>query len=181
MAARPDTKLGPAMAKLTVMQRNFVLAIMAQGDRNATRAAEAAGYSADNQNALRASASRLWHDEDIQAAIYEETVKRLKGLLPAAVQTIGDILENPQEAGATRLKAATTIMDRAGIHAVTEHVNTEVQIGSDPDRLKRIVSMANRLGLPLDKLLGARLAALAPPVTDTEFVEVSTEGLEGLI
>jgi phage terminase small subunit len=168
------------MAKLSDMRRNFVLALMNQGNRNATQAAADAGYSTNSYGSLKVQAHVLWHDEEIQEALHEEATRRLKGMLPVAVKVVGDILENAQEGGATRLKAAQVIMDRAGVHAVSERINREEPLESNPDQIKRIAALAQMLGLPVEQLLGARLKAIAPPV-EAEYVEMSTEGLEGLI
>ncbi len=176
-----DEKMGPKMARLTPLQRGFVLAIMAQGDRNATQAAATAGYSTESHNSLKVQAYSLWHSEKIQDAIHEEAQKRLKGLLPMAVDVVASIMENPQESGAVRLKAATITMDRAGLHAVSEKINTDGGVADDPDRLKRIIEMARVLGIPIEKLIGDRLAKPQPVLTyDGDFTEVP-EGLEGLI
>lgn len=181
-----DEKMGPKMAKLTPLMRGFVLAIMAQGDRNATQAAATAGYATKSHGSLKVQAHALWHDERIQEAIHEEAQKRLKGLLPLAVDVVAQVLENPQETGATRLKAATIAMDRAGLHAVTEKINTDGGVADDPDRLARIMQLARGLGTPLADFLGQRLAQreLAKPqavITDADYVETSNEGIEGLI
>lgn len=177
-----EEKYGPKMAKLTPMRRAFVLNIMAQGDRNATRAAKDAGYSEVSPGSLRVQAHNLWHNEDIQEAIHEEATRRLKGLLPMAVNTIATIMENPQEGGAVRLKAAHGVMDRAGIHAVTEKISTPGDLAGNPDRVKRIMALAHALrGVPLEKFLSDHLTARPQPViTEATYVEMSTEGLEDL-
>jgi hypothetical protein len=180
-----DEKMGPKMAKLTPKMRGFVLAIMAQGDRNATQAAATAGYSAKSHGSLKGQAHMLWHDERIQEAIHEEAHKRLKGLLPMAVNVVASIMENTQEAGATRLKAATITMDRAGLHAVSEKINTDGGVADDPDRLNRIMALARGLNMPLADFIGQRLAQRQlekqPVITEADYVETSIEGLEGLI
>jgi hypothetical protein len=174
-----EGKLGPKMLKLNVRQRNFVLAVMAQGDRNVTAAAKAAGYASENYDALRVQASRLWHDERIQEAVSEEAYKRLKGLQPMAVETVAGIMENVQETGAVRLKAAEMLFDRTGFHAVTETINTSNELASDPDRIKRIASMLKALGGEglAQQFMGRRLAVIKPePVAvDAEFEEPATE------
>lgn len=175
-----DEKMGPKMAKLTPLMRGFVLAIMAQGDRNATQAAATAGYSQNSHGALKVQAHSLWHDPRIQEAIHEEAAKRLKGLLPMAVDVVASIMENPQESGAVRLKAATITMDRAGLHAVSEKINTD-NLGDNPDRLKRMMELARALGRPFAELVGQRIALAQPVITEAEYVEATMEGLEGLI
>ena len=174
-------KTGPKMAKLTPLKQAFVNVIMERGNRNVTDAARAAGVVAKNEASLRSRAYQLWHDDDVQEAIEEEARRRIKGMLPAAVKVAGDILENPQEGGATRLKAAQVIMDRAGIHAVSERINHNEAIEANPDQMKRIIALAQIAGVPIERLLGQRLKQLAPPAEEAMYVEMSNEGLEGLI
>lgn len=176
----PNPKLGPKMNALVPKRRAFVQALMNQGTRNASSAARAAGYSMDNDAALRVTASNLMHDDAVQEAIQEEAKRRICAMLPLAIETVAGIMENPQEGGATRLKAATTVMDRSGVHAVSERIVTEAPLERDPDQVKRIMALAQVLGLPIEQLLGSRLST--PLITDAEEVPMnSMEGLEGLI
>lgn len=176
-----DSGLGPKMSRLSPQRQAFVLALMKQGDRNSTQAARTAGYSEKSPNSLQVQGYRLWHDEAIQEAIHEEASKRIKGMLPAAVAAVGEILENPQEGGATRLKAAQVIMDRAGIHAVTERINHNEPIETNPDQMKRIIALAQVVGVPIERLLGQRLKQLAKPTEEALYIEMSMDGLEGLV
>lgn len=180
MSAR-DERMGPKMSKLTAKMRGFVLAIMAQGDRNATTAAATAGYATASYGSLKVQAHMLWHDERIQEAIHEEAQKRLKGLLPMAVNVVAGIMENTQAPEAVRLKAAMVTMDRAGLHAVSEKINTDGGVADDPDRMKRIIAMARVLGIPIEQLVGQRLALAQPVITEAEYVEEHPTGLEGMI
>jgi phage terminase small subunit len=176
----PNPRLGPKMNALPLMRRAFVSALMNQGTRNATEAAKTAGYSQNSYNSLKVHACNLMHDDAVQEAIQEEAKRRITAMLPLAIETVAGIMENPQEGGAVRLKAATVVMDRGGVHAVSERIVTEAPLERDPDQLKRIMGLAQVLGVPVEQLLGARLKAL-PTVSDAEYVETSMEGLEGLI
>jgi phage terminase small subunit len=178
----PNPKLGPKMNALVPMRRKFVQALMNQGTRNATQAAAAAGYSQESQGSLRVQAHDLMHDEAVQEAIQEEARRRITTMLPLALETVASIMENPQEGGATRLKAATTVMDRSGVHAVSERINREEPLERDPDQVKRIMALAQILGVPIEQLLGRRLSHPTLMITDAvEEPMTSMEGLEGLI
>ena len=176
-----NPKLGPKMNALVPKRRAFVLALMNQGTRNATSAAAAAGYSADSNESLRVYASKLMHDDAVQEAIQEEAKRRITAMLPLAVETVGNIMENPQESGATRLKAAQVVMDRSGVHGVSERINREEPLDRDPDKWKRIMALAQLLGKPMEELVGNRLKALAVPAEDAEYTEINMTGLEGLV
>ena len=179
----PNPRLGPKMNALVPKRRAFVQALMNQGTRNATQAAAAAGYSQVSNESLRVQASNLMHDDAVQEAIQEEAKRRITTMLPLALETVAAIMENPQEGGATRLKAATTVMDRTGVHAVSERITREEPLERDPDQIKRIMGLAQVLGLPIEQLLGARLAQHPTPmITDAVEEPLPTmEGLEGLI
>jgi hypothetical protein len=176
-----EGKLGPKMNALPPMRRAFVRALMNQGTRNATEAYKAAGYSQSPGNHQGGNASILMHDDAVQEAIQEEAKRRVCSMLPLAVHTVGEIMENPQEGGATRLKAATVVMDRGGVHAVSERITTEAPLERDPDQIKRIMALAQLLGVPIEKLVGSRLKMIEAPIDEPMYTEFSTEGLDGLI
>lgn len=67
---KPEDETDPIEADgLTIRQRRFVAAITGPAMGNATHAAELAGYSSDNRNALRVTACRLLTYSTIQQAI----------------------------------------------------------------------------------------------------------------
>lgn len=140
-----------------------------------TAAYKAAGFGAESETGIRVGAHRLFHDSRMQEAIQEECKRRVVNMLPLAIDTHVDILLDPQHKD--RFNAARSIMDRAGLHVVTEEHKTISVSMSDEDR-SRAVMLAERLGVPLEKLIGNRLAKqIAPPteepmVTDAEFEEV---------
>lgn len=178
-----EGKYGPKMNALPPMRREFVRALMNQGSRNASMAYRAAGYSQASDLSVRVNASILMHDDAVQEAIQEEARRRITAMLPLAIETVATIMENPQELGSTRLKAASAVMDRGGVHAVSERITREEPLERDPDQVKRIMGLAQVLGIPIEQLLGARLAIHPTPMI-TDAIEVpmnSMEGLEGLI
>ena len=150
-------KLGPKMRALpTDRMRAFVLALLAQGARDFTAAYRAAGYTG-TAGALRVGASRLAHDPRIQAALQEEAARRATGLLPLALHVAEGILEDETAKAADRLKVAFGIMDRAGLRAPSEDQHTG-RLAGDTQTLARIKLLAERNGIPLENLLGGRLA-----------------------
>jgi len=150
-------KLSPKMVALpTDRMRRFVLALLAQGRRNYTKAYRAAGYTG-TAGALRVGASRLAHDQRIQAALHEEGARRFTALLPMALHVVEAILADEKAKPADRLKVAFGVMDRAGLHTRTE-TNVPVTLENDAEMLARIKMLAERCGIPLESLLGGRLA-----------------------
>src|SRR6266851_7826217 len=113
-------KLGPKMLALpSDRMRRFVLALLAQGTRNQTRAYEVTGYTGTPES-LRVGASRLAHDTRIHAALHEEGARWFTPLLPLALHVVEAILSDPETKAADRIKVAFWIWDRAGLRAPTE-------------------------------------------------------------
>jgi hypothetical protein len=164
-----DPKYGPKMMALPNDKwRHTVLTYMAggmkqgTGNRGYTEAFRQAGcWNHDESagyvkgNGIRVNASRFFHDERVQAAIQEEAGRRLKGMLPAALDAVGAILENPQHGD--HAKVALGMMDRAGLAAAVEHKHT-VGLANDTEMLAEIKLLAERNGIPLAQLLGDRIA-----------------------
>lgn len=150
--------------------RRFVLALFELGHKNYTRAYMAAGFKSDNYEACQACSSRLAHDARIQEAILEEAQRRIKGLVPMAMKTVEELMENEATKDEVRAKLALDLMDRAGLSSVKEQKTTVEFIGADPQRIHRLKLIAEQTGVPFEKLVGERIAALAPPV-DAEFTE----------
>lgn len=182
-----EGKFGPKMLALTDKQQRFVINLLTQGIRNYTEAAALAGYSNNGNGShggLKVTAHRLAHDDKINAAIEEEGRRRFKGMIPWAINLIEAVGDNQQSTGAERLKAAGMVLDRAGMHAVSERINTSGDsLIDDPDRLNRIQALARALGKPIEELIGQRMAARLgePSVSEAVFEDISTEGLEDLL
>lgn len=165
-----DGKLGPKMSALTEKQREFVRYLVERGDRDHTHCAKLAGYSANSANSLRVTAHHLFHDERIQEAIREESQRRLVGMLPLATRIVGDILASEDAKDENRLKAAGMVMDRGGMHQVQEQKHS---LEFDVEQVKLLAALARTMNIPVEKLLGKRLAALAPPAIEAEFEETA--------
>lgn len=165
---------GPAMARLRVRQRAFVMHLLDLGGRKNTEAARRAGYSG-NENTVTVTAYRLTHDPLVLAAIKEEGEKRMHSgaILATSVllEVAGDVLHKD------RVKAALAILDRIGLHAQSEHKVTVTNTGDEKAMVERITQLALQLGIEPQRLLGG------PAPIDAEFVEVmtGTEGLEDLL
>lgn len=152
----PRAQWGPAMQALpTDKQRLFVCAMLETGGRSMTEAARIAGYGSDDghPNALRVSASRLAHDADILAAMDEESAKRLRSNRILAVSTLEHIIKSGMK-DSDRLKAIEMLLNRTGLHAMSEHkVVTSDTSRSDEELVKRLRHLAKESGMPENELL----------------------------
>lgn len=170
--------LGPAMRALPERMRAFVVALMETGSGPGSygRCARMAGYTGTDST-ISASASRLVHDDRIQAAIIEESKRRLTGGLIVAVSSLvamvdpdSDILLSAKD----RLRAIELLLNRAGLPSQSEQkVTVTHQTASDAEMRKRIGTLARELGMDPEKLLGK-------DVIEGEFVEIEPTGREGL-
>lgn len=167
----PDAKLGPAMRNLNQRQQAFVVAMIEMGGINYTRAALAAGYGNGNLESAAVQGNRLAHDEMVLAAIHEEAHRRLRSGAIMAVQTLLEIAGNPQAENKDRLKAVEMMLNRSGLHAVTEHnVKVEHRDITDEGMIKRIKLLAEKQGLDPVQLLGSHGVTL-----DAEFKIVTEQ------
>lgn len=170
-----EDQFGPAMRRLTPLQRRFVVGLSVWGG-NASEAARWAGYSTESDGALRVTAHRTLNLDYVKEAIKEESWRRLDEASLLAVSTVVRIAMNSTE-DKVALKAAELLMDRTGFHAKSEHVVTIEDRRTTNELLDFIRLTAAKHGLDGNKLLGL------PAPVDAEFTEVTngSEGLEDLL
>lgn len=118
-AVESEMHLGPAMRALSPMMRQFVLALIQTGCSNA-KAAELAGYQG-GPDTWKSMGWKLAHDARVQAALHEEAQKLIRSTAVMAIRVITDIAKDPEVDPKARLKAATELLNRSGLHPTTEH------------------------------------------------------------
>ncbi len=133
--------------------RQFVLAILQTGCSQA-KAAELAGY-AGNADTLKATGWRLAHDARVQAAIHEEAQKLIRTTAPMAIRVIEQIAQDPKVDPKDRLKAATELFNRSGLHAHTEHKITVERIPDAATLIANVRRLTDELGIDPRPLLSA--------------------------
>lgn len=165
-----ETELGPAMQALSEKQRRFVMAMLEQGGVGPRRAALAAGYQeTEKSNGAAVSGHRLAHDPRIQEAIKEVSLKAINAGTFVAVKFVLDTIADETAEKKDRLKAAEMVMNRTGLHAMSESRTTVThKTESRAEMIKDITLMARTLGVDPQKLLGGA-------VTEADFVEVKPE------
>jgi phage terminase small subunit len=174
------------MKACTPRQRAFVEAMLVTGGNNHKLCAMMAGYTG-NDNTLRVTAHRLAHDSNVLAAIREEGDRRIRASVVMATSRLVSIAENSTDEKVA-LKAIDMVLNRSGLHALTEH-KVSIERPTDGVEIKqRIVALAKELGLDPAKLLGhnAQMSALPAPeegeTVEAEFIEITgREGLEDLL
>lgn len=143
------------MKKLTEREQVFVMAVMNQGlKKNYTKAARLAGYEG-TENYLKFLAFKLAHSTSISAAIVEQTRSQARVATSAAMAYLEGTLKNPRIKAADKIKAATAILDRGGLHALSEVKRDEAEVAKDKaDTLTKIVRLAKLLGIDPKALAG---------------------------
>ena len=177
------------MLKLPQMHRAFVVALMELGPEaiNYERAAIMAGYdprpSTRNGKELASGVggARLAHDGDIQAAIQEETIRRIGASLPMATAIMMDLLTAETTGAELKFKIANRLLALGGINPVVEQKITVTHQMTEPEKIERIKLLAQGLGIDPARLLGSAVGSVGEYV-DAEFTVVgSTEGIEDVL
>jgi hypothetical protein len=168
----PEDQMGPAMRALNERQRRFVCAMSVTGGDH-REAYSWAGYDTKNPNSTSAAASRLAANPDVEEAMKEEALRRLKGSAIIAVSTLVQIA-GPRSTSKDRDKIAASValLDRIkGFGGKVEHTVVHQLDEKTADELIdfiRLTAKAN--GLDAQKLLGPHA-----PVIDAEFTEVDPD------
>ncbi len=151
------TALLPASSNgLTEKQIAFVHWYVELGGRDASRAAELAGYSTQAEG-HRVIAHRLLRMPKMLAAIRHEVETKVKAGAALAMSQLLHLAEHGAP-DSVRLAASQAVLDRAGLlvsKTSSHHVVVEDR-RSTAELVARIREMAGRLGLDPKKLLGQR-------------------------
>jgi len=175
--------LGPAMKALsTDRQRAFVIAMVYQGGKNASRAYKEAGYSG-NDDVCKVEAHRLMHDGRVRDAIRETSYGMMGGAAMMATAFIIDMIEDENVSRRDKFKAAQMILNRTGLHETTEQRITVKKEDNEHEKIEKAVALAQKLGIDPRELLGqAGIAYDRGEPTDVEAELVgSNEGIEDLL
>lgn len=162
-----DVDLGPAMRKLTELQRKFVIAMFETGISKVGVLAGIAGYAGD-EGALRSQGHTLSRNPRVLDAIQEEGKNRLKSFGIIATNKLVEIAVNDERKD--QLKAIEMILNRSGLHAVAEtrSFNVNANIGGDGGQMGRLKAACEKLGLNVKDVL-----TKANMVVDAEFTEIT--------
>jgi hypothetical protein len=168
----PLSDLGPCMLACTPLQRRFVIALCILGTDDHSKAAAYAGSTANAETtSLSVVASQLWRNENVQKALHEENIKRLQSGQAIAVSTLIQLSARGLKEE-TRLKASVAILNRTGLHEVSEHkVMTQDVSKTDEAMIARIRQLIAK-NPDNEKLVPPQLLAIVkaqPAPIDAEF------------
>ena len=140
--------LGEAMQVLTDTQRRYVIALVTQGGQKANLAYQlATGCTPENAN------KNAWRMNvpHVMAAIREEADRRLRSGAILGASVLVDIAEDTQHKD--RFKAASRLLDHAGLIVATEHKVTVEDRRSTDEILKSIARIASENKLDLGQVI----------------------------
>lgn len=163
----PEGKFGPAMSALPERMQLFVLACLATGERmNYTKAAKLAGYEEGKigSSQLKVQGHRLAHDPRVRAAITETAKNHFQASTLFAATYLVRAVANPKIDHKDRIKAATAILDRGGIHALTGHKLEVVHTDNRAEKLLKVIALAKAQGIDPRMFLGT-----LADVTDADY------------
>lgn len=146
---------GPAMKALpTDRHRRFVEALYAvkPGHGAQVRAARLAGWGKPESTpeTMSVIASRLAHDERVQAALREEDQKRLRAAAPRAISALQNLVESPSHRDHAR--GIAMLLDRVHPSETSHKVKVEHEAGPSMRAVAsvtaRIMELAARACVP---------------------------------
>jgi hypothetical protein len=151
-----DAQDGPAMKALpSDRHRAFVRALyqVKPGHGANVKAAKLAGFGCENSTpqSMATIASRLAHDERVQAAMREEDQKYIRASAPRAISALSRLIEDPKSKDHAR--GIAMVLDR--VHpAETQHfVKVEHDVtpsaANTAQVLERIAELAAKFAVPL--------------------------------
>ena len=150
-AIRSEAELGPAMSALANDRQRAFVEHAVEGTLSWAEAYRQAGYGkGSTAQTIARDASRLAHDERIQAALIEVGKTRLRSDLPAAIKAVGEIIRDKHHP--QRLKAAEAVISRADPAVSRIDQNTKVEIiDHRQDALMQLKALKT-LGVEREKL-----------------------------
>lgn len=132
---------GPCMSVLTPMQRKFVEVLYEKPGISQQHAVELAGYRGKYE-AMKKMGSRLMRNPMVLDAIKECGETTLRGKLPKTVHAIDNIINDPAHRG--HVKVLTGVLDRTGLHAISETKTTVTHTIDRTDLLAKIAALIEK-------------------------------------
>jgi len=183
----PVAEFGPAMRALHPRWQRAVIGLFISGG-NKTAALRLAGYKADNLNSIKATASKIFADARVKAAVLEECANHLATDAPEMLAIAAGIARNTEARDADRLSATRIYLDRGLPITTTHRVEVEHHLSVDQTDMEHYRAL-QKLGAPQSAFL-ARFGANGLPrveamvaaddakhkLIETDYQEVETDG-----
>jgi hypothetical protein len=174
-----DAQDGPAMRALpTDRHRAFVRAMyqVKPGHGAAVRAAKLAGFGTpmSSPQSMATIASRLTHDERVQAAFAEQDQLFIRASAPRAIRALSALIENPKAKDHAR--GISMILDRTMPLETIHNVKVEHDVTPNAMETARIMERIAELSAKFSVKLPAPMRQIGGPIIDGEATLISQAG-----
>lgn len=149
-----EVELGPKMLACNDRERRFVWHFVTSKDDNATEAARRAGYTDNDNGAIKVRAHALMHRDRVIAAIDEVARKEFRTLLMPTIRATRALVDNPKHPDHARTLGS--LLSRLGLgerSAVDVNLAGEVTV-NHTDQALNDLRILKSMGLSRDALLG---------------------------
>ena len=130
-------------------QRAVLMLFVTKG--NQTDAVQLAGYQGSHKS-LAVTASRIFNQDAVRAAIAEQMRSRIDIAEPEVFEIVAGIMRDPEEKAADRLRAAAMVWDRSN-PVMTKHEIVVSHQMTDEERDIRHWHALKKIGAPQDAFL----------------------------
>jgi hypothetical protein len=173
-----DAQDGPAMKALpTDRHRAFVRAMyqVRPGHGAAVRAAKLAGFGtpASTPQSMATIASRLTHDERVQAAFAEQDQLYIRASAPRAIRALSSLIENPDAKDHAR--GIAMVLDRVHPAEMVHKVRHEHDVTPNAMETAQILQRIAELSAKFSVMIPAPMRQIGAPVIDSKVVETNLQ------
>jgi hypothetical protein len=159
---------GPAMSELPPLQQRWVELMVLQPNVAHYKNLIQAGYQGREATAGTLCCNWL-KKQVVRDALIEASRARIQHIVPDAVKALEEVINDPKHPH--RTKATVALLDRAGLHAVSESKQTITHIHSDDELKQKLIAIASKIDL--SRLLTSAVKPEPTPViVDAEFKDV---------
>lgn len=163
-----ESDYGPAMSSLSPLQQKFVEGLIDKPLLSRPKILREAGYDGDDA-AGRQMCVRLMNNSNVLDAIQEVGRARLRGIVPDAVHSLQAVIRDKKHRD--HVKATLALMDRTGLHAVTESKQTITHTFDRDTVIAKIAAIMER---------NAGLIPIAPPTEQPVVIEATITEKEAI-
>jgi hypothetical protein len=173
-----DAQDGPAMKALpTDRHRAFIRAMyqVKPGHGAAVRAAKLAGFGTPQSSpqSMATIASRLTHDERVQAVFSEQDQLFIRASAPRAIRALSALIENPKAKDHAR--GISMILDRTMPIETIHNVKVEHDVTPNAMETAQILQRIAELSAKFSVRIPAPMRQIGGPVIDGEVVETDLQ------
>jgi len=163
---------GPAMSACSPWQRKYVEARYAHPEMRGWECLIEVGYRGGSQEpdklrvAARQMAHRMDHNPLVQAAMLEVGATEYRSKLPKVIDALDKIIDDPRQRD--RVKVLHGLLDRVGMHQVSEVRATITQVFDREAAIERLATLLERhaVSLPLQRLIPQNIVREGDTVDD---------------